>query len=156
MNNNMSKNDNMSKNTRIWLVVVVLVVVAVGAAIWAGARFWFRPPPPFRYPAYPSAGGIPGDYELFYTAETVISTVNVRLSFILVLIYIGIYVRTRSQFTIGLIVFLIAFFLDAIASSPFVTRAFGFRAFGLGPFALLPDLFTLGALAVLLYLSIKY
>jgi hypothetical protein len=26
----------------------------------------------------------------------------------------------------------------------------------LGPFALLPDLFTLGALAVLLYLSIKY
>jgi len=34
--------------------------------------------------------------------------------------------------------------------------AFGFRPFGLGPFALLPDLFTFGALAVLLYLSIKY
>jgi hypothetical protein len=37
-----------------------------------------------------------------------------------------------------------------------VIWAFGFRAFGLGPFAMLPDLFTFGALVVLLYLSIKY
>jgi hypothetical protein len=37
-----------------------------------------------------------------------------------------------------------------------VIWAFGFRPFGLGPFAMLPDLFTLGALAVLLYLSVKY
>jgi hypothetical protein len=144
-----------SKNTRIWLVIVILIVVAVAAALLAEAAIRFRPPPPFQR-VYPPTGPIPGDYEFFYTAEAVISTVNITLSFILVLIYISIYVKTRSQFTIGLIVFLIAFFLDAIASSPFVTRVFGFRAVGLGPFALLPSLFTLGALAVLLYLSVKY
>ena len=149
-------NNRMSKNTRIWLVIVILIVVAIAAALLAEAAFRFRPPPPPFQRVSPPPGGIPGDYELFYTAEAVISTVNITLSFILVLIYISIYVKTRSQFTIGLIVFLIAFFLDAIASSPFVTRVFGFRAFGLGPFALLPSLFTLGALAVLLYLSVKY
>jgi hypothetical protein len=37
-----------------------------------------------------------------------------------------------------------------------VIWAFGFRLFGLGPFAMLPDLFTFAALAVLLYLSVKY
>jgi len=37
-----------------------------------------------------------------------------------------------------------------------VIRVFGFWPLGLGPFAMLPDLFTLGALAVLLYLSVKY
>jgi hypothetical protein len=147
-------NNRMSKNTRIWLVIVILIVVAVAAALWAEAT-WFRPPPPFVR-RVPPPTGIPGDYELFYTAEAVISTVNITLSFLLVLIYVSIYLKTRSQFTIGLIVFLSAFFLDAIASSPFITRAFGFHAFGLGPFALLPSVFTLGALAVLLYLSVKY
>jgi len=151
MNSGMSK----SKNTRIWIVIVILIVVAVAAALLAEAAIRFRPPPPFQHPPYPPTG-IPGDYQLFYTAEAVISTVNVTLSFMLVLIYVSIYIRTRSQFTIGLIVFLIAFFLDAIVSSPFVTRVFGFRAFGLGPFVLLPGIFTLGALAVLLYLSVKY
>ncbi len=35
-------------------------------------------------------------------------------------------------------------------------RIFGFRAFSLELFAMLPDLFTSVALAVLLYLSVKY
>jgi hypothetical protein len=37
-----------------------------------------------------------------------------------------------------------------------IIRAFGFFPAGLGPFAMLPDLFTLAALGVLLYLSFKY
>jgi hypothetical protein len=46
--------------------------------------------------------------------------------------------------------------LYAMVSNPIVQVAFGYRAFGLGPFAMLPDLFSLAALAVLLYLTIKY
>jgi hypothetical protein len=46
--------------------------------------------------------------------------------------------------------------MNALVSNPFMMWAFGFRAFGLGPFAMLPDLFTLAALSVLLYLSVKY
>jgi hypothetical protein len=54
------------------------------------------------------------------------------------------------------VIFSGVFLLNALASNPLVVRAFGFWPVGLGPFAMLSDLFTLAALAVLLYLSVKY
>jgi hypothetical protein len=99
---------------------------------------------------------MPGDIELYYTIETVISTINVALSIFLLIIYVSIYQKTRSEFTIGLAIFSAVFLLNAVASNPLFRGAFGYRPFGLGPFAMLPDLFTLAALAVLLYLSVKY
>jgi hypothetical protein len=144
----------MNKSMRIWLILVTLIVVAILAALWASSTFWFP-----RYPWEPRPrppASIPGDIEFFYTAETVVSTVNVTLSIFLLFIYVNIYRKTRSEFTIGLMIFSTVFLLNALASNPLVIWAFGFRLFGLGPFALLPDLFTFGALAVLLYLSIEY
>jgi hypothetical protein len=144
----------MNKNTRTWLVLATLIVVAILATLWATSTDLFapylwrhRPPPSHENPE---------DIEFFYTAQTVVSTVNVTLSIFLLLIYVSIYRKTRSEFTIGLIIIIILFLLSALASNPLVIRAFGFLPFGLGPFALLPDLFTFGALAVLLYLSVKY
>jgi hypothetical protein len=72
------------------------------------------------------------------------------------LTYVSIYRKTRSEFTIGLIIFSMVLLLNALTSNPLVIWAFGFRPFGLGPFAMLPDLFTFVALAVLLYLTTKY
>ena len=147
----------MNKNLRIWLILATLIVVAIVATLWATSTFWFP-----RYPwrpwerHLPPQHEIPEDIELFYTVDTVISAINVTLSIFLLVIYVGIYRKTRSEFTIGLIIFSMVFLLNALASNPLVIWAFGFRAFGLGPFAMLPDLFTLGALAVLLYLSVKY
>jgi len=97
----------------------------------------------------------PGDIELFYTAKTVVSTINVALVVILLLMYIDIYQKTKSDFTVGLIIFSIILLLYTLASNPIMHWAFGFRAFGLGPFAMLPDIFTCIALSVLLYLSVK-
>ena len=147
-------NNRMNKNLRNLLILVTLIVVAILAALWATSTAWFP-----RYPFEPHEippQGIQGDIELFYTIETVVSTINVTLSTFLLLIYINIYRKTRSEFTIGLTIFSGVFLMNAIVLNPFVQRAFGFRAFGLGPFAMLPDLFTLAALAVLLYLSIEY
>jgi len=144
----------MNKSMRIWLILAMLIVVAILAAIWASSTFW-----PTRYPWEPRPRppeNIPGDIEFFYTAKTVVSTINVTLLIFLLLTYISIYRKTRSEFTIGLIIFSMVFLLNALASNPLVTWAFGFRPFGLGPFALLPDLFTCVALGVLLYLSVKY
>jgi hypothetical protein len=150
-------NNRMNKNVRIWLILATVIVVAILAAFWAMSTFWF---PAFFWrlfgPHLPPEYEILGDIEFFYVAQTVVSTVNVTLSIFLLLIYISIYRKTRSEFTIGLIIFAMVFLLNALASNPFVIWSFGFRAFGLGPFILLPDLFTLGALAVLLYLSVKY
>ena len=82
-------------------------------------------------------------------------TASTLLIFLLIT-YIDIYRRTRSNFTIGLIIFSIVFLLNALTANPIFIWVFGFRAFGLGIFALLPDLFEFVALTVLLYLSIKY
>ena len=149
--------DYMNKNSRTWLLLLLLptlVVVTILAALWATSTFWSPRFPweqrePFPY-------NISGDIEFFYTAKTVVSTANVTLLIFLLLTYISIYRKTRSEFTIGLIIFSLVFLLNALASNPVVIWAFGFRPFGLGPFALLPDLFIFGALIVLLYLSIKY
>jgi hypothetical protein len=144
----------MNKDEKIWIILISLIVVAVLTALWAASTFFYIPepwghhaPPPYE---------IPEDIEFFYTAKAVVSTINVTLSLFLLITYISIYRKTRSEFTIGLVIFSAVFLLNALASSPIVIWAFGFRAFGLGPFAFLPDLFTLGALVVLLYLSVKY
>ena len=104
----------------------------------------------------PPQYNIPGDIEFFYTAKTVVSTVDVALLVLLLFTYAGIYRKTRSEFTVGLMIFSAVLLLNALTSNPLVIWAFGFRPVGLGPFALLPDLFTLVALSVLIYLSVKY
>jgi len=147
-------NRHMDKSIRIWLVLVIVIVVAVFTALWATSVVWF-PRFPFER-RLPPQQNIPGDIELYYTAKTVVSTINVTLLVFLLVTYADMYRKTRSEFTIGLIIFSAVFLLNALFSNPLVMWIFGFRPFGLGPFALLPDLFTSAALAVLLYLSIKY
>jgi len=152
-------NHHMNKNVRTklilaTLILVAVIVIAVVVALWATSTFEFLPPPFER--RFPPTQPIPEDIELFYTVETVFSTINVMLSIVLLLIYVNIYRKTRSEFTIGLTVFSAVFLLNALASSPLFRGAFGYRPFGLGPFTMLPDLFTFGALLVLLYLSVRY
>ncbi len=145
----------MNRNLRNWLILTTLIVVTIVAAFWAASVSWFP-----RYPLgprlRPPPENIRDDIELFYTVETVVSTINATLSILLLVIYISIYRKTRSEFTIGLIIFSAVLFLNALASIPLVHLAFGYYPFGLGPFAMLPNLFTLVALAVLLYLSVRY
>jgi len=146
----------MIRNPRTWLLLVllpILIVVAILAAIWATSTFWY-PRLPWQPPERPPY--IPWDIEFFYIAKTVISTINAIILIFLIFVYIDIYRKTRSEFTVGLVIFSATLLLYALTSNPIVIRAFGFRLFGLGPFALLPDFFTLAALIVLLYLSIKY
>jgi uncharacterized membrane protein len=145
----------MNRRLRLGLIIAVLAVVAVlatvGSLILIQQHYAFlerRVPPPVR--------ALPGDFELFYVANTIISTINIALLVILIVIYVNVYAKTRSPFTIGLVIFALVFLVRDLTSSPFVTAIYGFRAYGLGPFAFLPGLFELVALSVLLYLSVKY
>jgi hypothetical protein len=144
----------MSNRFKIGLILTVLIAVAVVTALWALVAL-HEPPLQIRR-APPPSGFVPGDFEYFYVAFTIISTINITLLVIVLLSYISIYSKTRSPFTIGLIVFALAFLLKDIASHPFVVGLFSFRPYGLGPFAFLPGLFELAALSVLLYLSVRY
>jgi len=143
----------MNKRLKLGLIVTVLVIVAVLATFYAlvlaqHAHFLARRVQP--------PGSIAGDLEFFYVANAIISSINIALLIILIFIYADIYSKTRSPFTIGLLIFALVFLVKDLTSSPFVAAIYGFRAYGLGPFAFLPSLFELVALSILLYLSIRY
>ena len=96
-----------------------------------------------------------GDMELYYKVKVVLSSINATLLVILLATYVDMYKKIKSEFTIGLILFSLTLLSYALTSNPLLQSIFGFRAFGLGPFAMLPDMFTSLALAVLLYLTMK-
>ncbi|MBN1357539.1 hypothetical protein JW988_02105 [Candidatus Bathyarchaeota archaeon] len=149
-------NSHMNKNRKILVVIIVAVIaIALVAATWASYSFPF-PVSDFGERRFPPSDYIFGDLELFYVAQTVLSTVNVALLIFLLTSYVDIYRKTKSQFTLGLIIFSMAFLFRTLTANPLFMWIFGFKAFGLGPFALLPDIFELLALSVLLYLSAKY
>ncbi len=144
----------MSNRFKIGLILTIIIAVAVVAALWALVALHEAPLPLRRAP--PPGTVIQGDFEAFYVAFTIISTINITLLVIVLVSYVNIYNKTRSPFTIGLIIFALAFLLKDVASHPFVVGLFSYRAYGLGPFAFLPGLFELAALSVLLYLSVRY
>jgi hypothetical protein len=147
----------MSRNLKIWLVVVVIAVLTVAALAAFWAAYTLNQPREYRPPTrMPPSQINPADFEFYYVAKTVVSTINIALLIVLVATYASIYMKTKSEFTIGLLIFAIVFLMKDLASNPYVPGAFGFQLFGLGPFALLPDVFELIALSVLVYLSIKY
>ena len=144
-----------NKKTKIVLATGALIAVALLAWFWASTHLPFRPPS-LMEPPRPPPEGIPGDFELYYTLKTVFSTVNATLLVFLLVLYGGIYVKRKVEFTLWLIIFCSVLLLDALTSDPIIQWVFGFRPIGLGPFAMLPDIFTSVALAILLYLTLKY
>jgi len=145
----------MNKRVKISVIFALLILVAILAAFWvvveSSTHF-----PGFQQPrGVPPNNFIPGDLEFFYAAYTVLSTINIALLVVVTLIYIDVYIKTRSQFTIGLVIFALVFLVKDVTSSPLVISYFRFRPYGLGPFEFLPGLFEFFALTILLYLSVK-
>ena len=155
-------NLNMNKNAKIAIILTLLVAVALLSYLWATANaptpIWERRlpfPSPFDKGDWNKTWFHSGDIELYYTVKTVLSTINATLLVLLMITYIDIYKKLKSEFTIGLIIFSMILLLYALVSNPLMQKIFGFWGVGLGPFAMLPDLFTCLALAVLLYLTMK-
>jgi len=148
----------MNKNLKLTLMLVVLSIVVLLVIFWT-IEYPIRIPnshPRAEFMGLRPSRPTPGDIELFYTVKTVISSINVMLLIFLLIGYIDIYRKTKSEFTVGLLIFSMTLLLYALSSNPLIHWLFGFRAFGLGPFAMLPDLFACVALSILLYFTIKY
>ena len=146
----------MSRNLKFLALLVIVLALASLAIVIASYQFYSQettnPLFPFGRPFRLN----PADLEFYYFARTVFSTINIVLLIVLIINYASIFIKTKSEFTVGLLLFAAFFLMKDIAWSPFVVSIAGFNVFGLGPFAFLPDLFELVALSVLLYLSIKY
>jgi hypothetical protein len=146
----------MSKGVKSLAILAVLVFAVLLLVFWT--TDYLRPGPPMpigtmdRKPPEITRE----DVELFFTVKTVISSINVVFLVFLMVTYVDIYRKTKSEFTIGLMIFSLVLLLYAFSSNPLIHRIFGFRMYGLGPFTMLPDMFTCVALIILLYLTIKY
>ena len=148
-------NDDSKMKVKISTAVVASIAVALLAWLWAATHLPFPPPFPMQL-SIPPPQGIPGDFGLYYILDTVFSTVNATLLVFLLAIYAEIYVKRKVQFTLWLMIFCSVLLLDALTSNSIIQWAFGFFPHGLGPFAMLPNIFTTIALAILLYLTLKY
>ncbi|PVX23042.1 MAG: hypothetical protein CW691_11765 [Candidatus Bathyarchaeum sp.] len=150
----------MNKYVKIWLIFAVLLVVAVLSDYLATQN---SPVSQIFSPRQLPSGIVTagtrsfyfGDIELFYKVQTILSSINATLLVFLIATYVDMYRKIKSEFTIGLILFSLTLLLYALTSNPLLQWLFGYQAFGLGPFAMLPDMFTSLALAVLLYLTMK-
>jgi hypothetical protein len=135
---------------KVSLLLPFLILICLFAAFWIATPFEqqkiLREDPPI----------VPGDFKFFYSAHTVISTVNIALLTALLIIFINVYRKTRSEFSFGLILFGFAFLIKDLIASPFMIGAFSFSISGLGPFIVLPDLLEFAVLTILLHLNIKY
>ncbi len=146
----------MSRNLKFLILFILMLALAVTLVFVAIFQFSSHE---VTQPFFPFGGNFrlnPADLELYYVARLVFSSINIVLLIILIVNYVSIYLKTKSEFTIGLLLFATFFLVKDIAWSPLVVALAGFNEFGLGPFAFLPDVFELTALSVLLYLSIKY
>ena len=158
MNSNMSE-----KKKKSWLLLALIVIscaiVGLIAGLWAlnfesrAPLFEPRIPPPYDYPDNPP--DFRGDFEFYYVAKTVISSINIVLASTLLAIYVTLYRENKSDFVFGLILFALVLLFYALVSNPIVICIFGYRPFGLGPFAVLPDMFATICLSIMLYLAFK-
>jgi len=145
----------MNRTQKIAILLTVLIVLtAIAAVLLVEYRNSLGPQFPFSQPREHSP--YQADFEFFYMAHTIFSTVNIVLTTLLIISYLIIYQKTRSEFPLILSLFAMMLLVKDITLSPFVIMWGGFGLFGLGPFAFLPDIFEMAALLVLFYLSVKY
>lgn len=146
----------MNRKIGVWFILVGLIAVAFLSGVWAWLTFndfgIQRVFPP--NPLFPQFNR--NVLFVLYVSRTILSTVNIAILSILTASYAVLYSKTRSTFTIGLLIFSAVFLMKDVLGSPFVVGAFGYFFTSLGNFALIEPLLEFMALSILLYLSIEY
>ncbi len=149
----------MNRNQQLLIISIAFVVLTITVTLLAA--YSMNQPPQQALPWRPQQQNVnESDARLFLITRTIFNTINIVLLVVLLITYLSIYLKTRSQFTVGLLLFALVFLIKDLAASPLLLWVFGFGFFGAGPFVLwfvlLPDLFEIIALSVLVYLSIRY
>jgi len=137
----------------VLIVAVVLCLTFVG--YFAGTYLVLSISPQSSGPRSTIRIPNPDELATYIMIRTIVSTINTGLSICLLVVYAGIYLRTRAEFTIGLVTLAAVLLLYAVTSNPLLLGLIGFGShtllFAMG----LPELLTSAAVVVLLYLSLK-
>ena len=135
---------------KLWVPIVLVVGFVVGEAIAYGTEM----------PEYEVRGGPFGYFHPFPTNpifpyHVVLATMEVTLLLALVVVYGKMFLETKANFALGLIVVLFALLVQALLSNPVVDDLMGTPYLGPGYLTPTADIFTICAYAVFLYLSLE-
>ena len=163
--------EEMVKMKRTNVMIIILVIIAMGfLGAVLGNRVSLAPPDKARERVgrrlFPERNHTLNftkapnkvqevDYRGYIVVKSAINMINLTISIILIFLYVNIFRKIKSDFTLGLIVVMFAFLVYAITANPLFYSIFGYWGFGMGPFQMIPDIFTTIALGILLYLSLK-
>jgi len=169
----------MEKSKKVWLIIGIIVAAGIMGVILGRSSsvkpssrardrlreaFWHnhsdKHPPWLNNTTGEDLDRYPDrvlemDFRGYLVVKSAITLVNVTISIILIGIYVKLYRKIKSDFTLGLLIVMFAFLVYGITSNPLFYTIFGYWGFGLGPFQMMPDIFATLALGVLLYLSLK-
>jgi hypothetical protein len=153
------------------LAGLILTVIVLSALVGAVGGYYsatameeqYKPPPDSREPDQDHKPqepdrDLPDDRDervAYSTVKSSFITVNLVISLILIAMFVDLYRKIKTAFTLGLVLVMAAFFLYTLMELPMVPGAFGFTPFGLGPFLLIPHIFTTAALSILLIINLK-
>jgi len=113
-----------------------------------------------RPPRYGAEGGWFGPFHPFPTDplfgfHVIFTTIEVALLVSLVVIYAKMYVETKANFALGLVVVLIALLLQAMLSYPILDSLYGTVSLQPGFSSPAADIVTICAYTLFLYLSLE-
>lgn len=140
---------------KLWVPIVLLIGLFVGEIISAAETA--SQPQGFEFGIGP--GGyiyfhrIPPDPAFGY--HVVLTTISVALLIALVLIYTRMYVETKANFALGLVVVLVALLIQAMLSYPLFEDLFYTPLVGPGISSPVADVVAICAYTVFLYLSLE-
>jgi hypothetical protein len=86
--------------------------------------------------------------------HVILSTIEMVLLFSLVVVFLKIYSETRANFSMGILIVLFALLVHSILSFPLTVDDIGPVLLGSGAFFPYPDIFTIIAYTIFLYLSL--
>ncbi len=144
------KRSNLQK---LWVPVVLLIGLVIGGLISvttaqsAGFEFWQAPNGMLYFHQ------LPPDPAFGY--HVILTTVEVALLVSLVVIYARMYAETKANFALGLVVVLVALFLQAVLSYPIVEDLIVTPQIEPGFWSPVADVVSVCAYTVFLYLSLE-
>jgi hypothetical protein len=142
-----------SYTQKLWVPFLVLIGLALGELI---SYFTSEPSEYITFGSGPMGFYFPHlQSDPLLQFHVVLTTVEVVLLVSLVVIYIRMYAQTRANFSLGLVVVLVALLVEALLSYPLIIGYYGPVSLEPGLSSPSADIFTVCAYAVFLYLSLE-
>lgn len=133
--------------SKVWVIVVLAFGILLGALLALSI-----PTAPVHFGA--------GRFFLLSAQRAlqlhvVLTTMEAVLLFSLVVVYIKTYSETRANFSMGILIVFFALLVHSVFSYPLTVNQIGPILLGSGAFFPYPDLFTIVAYTIFLYLSLE-